>query len=76
MKQLLLKDLCARMPYGVICRITDNKKVGVKINTEIYDSRNMVLVVKIIGIMLIFIFLIGLILFIHGLLTAPIIDDI
>ena len=39
-KDLLLKDLCARLPYGVKCQCFDEKTVasltGIKSNTELY----------------------------------------
>ena len=39
-KDLLLKDLCARLPYGVKCHCFDEKTIasltGIKSNTELY----------------------------------------
>ena len=35
-KQLLLKDLCARLPYGVICQIYDHQK---DYGEDIFDAR-------------------------------------
>lgn len=39
-KDLLLKDLCSRLPYGVKCQCFDEKTIasltGIKSNTELY----------------------------------------
>ena len=37
-KQLLLKDLCARLPYGVMMKVThDGVEYDIKFNTELLD---------------------------------------
>lgn len=40
-KDLLLKDLCARMPYGVICRITDTNDEDFQRDGKLTEIRDL-----------------------------------